>query len=85
MHPTCVYAYKEVVLDIEKYRSASLAGIYLLGFYNVSWVMMLSLQSSNNAGLTKKSFTGVSVAIFYGKTTTFHPPSAAKLQPMTIR
>ena len=38
-----------------------------MGFYNVPWVLMLSLQSSNTAGATKKSFVSVSVAVFYGK------------------
>ncbi|KAF4301535.1 Major facilitator superfamily [Botryosphaeria dothidea] len=53
------------VLDIQTQRSASLAGVYLMGFYNVAWVLMLSLQSSNTAGETKKSFCSVSVAVFY--------------------
>lgn len=54
-----------LALDIVKYRTASLAGVYLMGFYNVSFVTLLSLQSSNNSGTTKKSFASVSVAIFY--------------------
>lgn len=36
-----------------------------MGFYNVPWVLMLSLQSSNTAGMTKKSFVSVSIAVFY--------------------
>lgn len=55
------------VLDVETQRNASLAGVYLMGFYNVPWVFMLSLSSSNVAGATKKSFMGVSIAIIYGK------------------
>lgn len=54
-------------LDVTTQRGASLAGVYLMGFYNVPWIFMLSLQSSNTAGATKKSFMGVSVAIVYGK------------------
>lgn len=38
-----------------------------MGFYNVPWVFMLSLNSSNTAGATKKSFMGVSVAVCYGE------------------
>jgi len=53
-------------LDPTASRDASLAGVYLMGFYNVSWVMALSLQSSNVAGMTKKSFVSVSAAVFYG-------------------
>lgn len=53
-------------LDVETQRNASLAGVYLMGFYNVPWVFLLSLSSSNTAGATKKSFMGVSIAIVYG-------------------
>ncbi|RTE69741.1 hypothetical protein BHE90_015878 [Fusarium euwallaceae] len=52
-------------LDPVANRDASLAGVYLMGFYNVSWVMALSLQSSNVTGMTKKSFVSVSAACFY--------------------
>ncbi|KAF5983765.1 allantoate permease [Fusarium coicis] len=40
-------------------------GVYLMGFYNVPWVFLLSLSSSNTAGATKKSFMGISIAIVY--------------------
>ncbi|KAJ4156388.1 hypothetical protein NW754_008016 [Fusarium falciforme] len=53
-------------LDPVVNRDASLAGVYLMGFYNVSWVMALSLQSSNVTGMTKKSFVSISAACFYG-------------------
>lgn len=53
-------------LDPVANRDASLAGVYLMGFYNVSWVMALSLQSSNVTGMTKKSFVSISAACFYG-------------------
>ncbi|KAL2419246.1 putative transporter [Exophiala dermatitidis] len=52
-------------LSIETHRTASLAGVYMMGFYNVAWVMMMSLVSSNNAGTTKKTFASVTVAVFY--------------------
>jgi hypothetical protein len=39
--------------------------VYLMGFYNVPWVLCLSLVTSNTAGTTKKSFSSVSVAIAY--------------------
>ncbi|KAJ4203184.1 hypothetical protein NW767_005295 [Fusarium falciforme] len=52
-------------LDPVVNRDASLAGVYLMGFYNVSWVMALSLQSSNVTGMTKKSFVSISAACFY--------------------
>ncbi|KAL2850245.1 major facilitator superfamily domain-containing protein [Aspergillus pseudoustus] len=52
-------------IDPVSHPEASLAGVYLMGFYNVPWVMVLSLQSSNVAGMTKKSFVSVSVGIFY--------------------
>jgi hypothetical protein len=53
-------------LDVATQRDASLAGVYLMGFYNVPWVFLLSLSSSNTAGATKKSFMGISIAIVYG-------------------
>ncbi|KAH0284059.1 hypothetical protein KCU62_g8557, partial [Aureobasidium sp. EXF-3399] len=53
------------MLNAASERDASLAGVYLMGFYNVPWVLMLSLQSSNTASATRKSFVSVSVAIFY--------------------
>ncbi|KAJ3529683.1 hypothetical protein NM208_g9651 [Fusarium decemcellulare] len=52
-------------LDATVQRDASLAGVYLMGFYNVPWVFLLSLSSSNTAGATKKSFMGISIAIVY--------------------
>ncbi|KAL9948390.1 hypothetical protein ACHAQF_006757 [Verticillium nonalfalfae] len=52
-------------LDAATQRNASLAGVYLMGFYNVPWVFMLSLSSSNTAGATKKSFMGISIAVVY--------------------
>ena len=54
------------VLNVDTHRDASLAGVYLMGFYNVPWVFMLSLSSTNTAGATKKSFMGVSIAVVYG-------------------
>ncbi|OMP85182.1 putative transporter [Diplodia seriata] len=52
-------------VDPSAHRDASLAGVYLLGFWNVPWVMALSLQSSNVVGATKKGFVSVSAAAFY--------------------
>ncbi|KAJ9133816.1 Major facilitator superfamily transporter [Pleurostoma richardsiae] len=60
-------------LDIAASRDASLAGVYLMGFYNVPWVFMVSLLSSNVAGATKKSFMAVSVAAIYGTNRPFRP------------
>jgi hypothetical protein len=68
------------VLDVETHRNASLAGVYLMGFYNVPWVFMLSLSSSNVAGATKKSFMGVSIAIIYGKWSRHHPAGMSTQQ-----
>lgn len=52
-------------LNPREQRNASLAGVYLMGFYNVPWCLMLALTSSNNTGTTKKTFISVSVAIWY--------------------
>lgn len=71
-------------LNSETQRNASLAGVYLMGFYNVPWVFLLSLSSSNTAGATKKSFMGVSVAVIYGQ---YNPPARENslLQTLAIR
>ncbi|KAM4057773.1 major facilitator superfamily protein [Hirsutella rhossiliensis] len=53
------------LVDVTKNRIAALMGLYLTGFYNVSWVLAMSLISSNTAGATKKSFVSVSMAISY--------------------
>ncbi|KAJ5618004.1 Major facilitator superfamily domain general substrate transporter [Penicillium hordei] len=53
------------LMDPTTQRNASLAGIYIMGFYNVPWVLALSLQTSNTSGTTKKSFVSISVAVFY--------------------
>jgi hypothetical protein len=55
------------VADPTTQRNLSLAGVYIMGSYNVPWVLALSLQTSNTGGTTKKSFVSVSVAIFYGE------------------
>lgn len=60
-------------LDVESQRAASLAGVYIMGFYNVPWIFMLSLCSSNMAGGTKKSFMGVSIAVVYGASPPWFP------------
>ena len=52
-------------IDTEKNRGAALAGVYLMGFYNVPWCLMLALVSSNSAGSTKKTFMSISVAAWY--------------------
>ncbi|GAA5957215.1 hypothetical protein JCM3765_000393, partial [Sporobolomyces pararoseus] len=46
-------------------RGVALAGIYMLGFYNVSWVLALSLATSNTAGTTKKAFVSTSISVAY--------------------
>lgn len=54
------------VLDAELYRNASLAGVYLMGFYNPPFILAVSLQTSNTSGTTKKSFVSTSIAVWYG-------------------
>ncbi|WWC72306.1 uncharacterized protein I206_106268 [Kwoniella pini CBS 10737] len=52
-------------IDRVAHRYAALTGVYLMGFYNVPWVLCLSLVTSNNAGTTKKTFASISVATAY--------------------
>lgn len=66
-------------VDTTTQRDTSLAGVYIMGFYNVPWVLALSLQTSNTGGTTKKSFVSISVAIFYGE----HYPTTFTLCQVT--
>lgn len=61
------------VVDVSKHRIFALIGLYLMGFYNVSWVLAMSLISSNTAGATKKSLGSASMGIFYGSVNPFPP------------
>lgn len=61
------------VVDQTTQRDVSLAGVYIMGFYNVPWVLALSLQTSNTGGATKKGFVSVSIAVFYGKLSSILP------------
>lgn len=61
------------VVDVSKHRIFALIGLYLMGFYNVSWILAMSLISSNTAGATKKSLGSVSIGIFYGSVNPFLP------------
>ncbi|KAG9244916.1 hypothetical protein BJ878DRAFT_541812 [Calycina marina] len=63
-----------IVLDNTTDRTASLC------FYNVSWVLMLSLISSNTSSMTKKSFVSVSAAVFYAIGNTIGPQLFGKSQ-----
>ncbi|RAQ99514.1 asparagine synthase [Stemphylium lycopersici] len=66
---SCIPAFIGVLMirlvPVSTHRNTALMGLYLTGFYNTSWVMAMSLVSSNTAGATKKSFTAVSLAICY--------------------
>lgn len=52
-------------IDHKLHLNASLAAVYLCGFYNAPYVMCLSLIASNTSGQTKKAFNSVSVGLFY--------------------
>ncbi|KAH9907482.1 major facilitator superfamily domain-containing protein [Xylariomycetidae sp. FL2044] len=41
-------------------RSAALAGVYMMGCYNVGWVMAMALITANTAGRTKRAFVNAS-------------------------
>ena len=55
------------VMDPTTQRNVSLAGVYIMGFYNVPLVLALSLQTSNTRGTTVESVVSISVAILFGK------------------
>lgn len=49
----------------ETHRNACLAAIYIAGFFNTPYVLILSLLASNTSGDTKKAFASFSVGVFY--------------------
>ncbi|KAF3019854.1 hypothetical protein E8E14_013443 [Neopestalotiopsis sp. 37M] len=53
------------LVDHSTQRGTALAGVYLMGFYNVSWVMALALATTNTSGKTKKAFVSSSMAVAY--------------------
>ncbi|ETS74127.1 hypothetical protein PFICI_13993 [Pestalotiopsis fici W106-1] len=53
------------LVDHTTQRGTALAGVYLMGFYNVSWVMALALATANTSGKTKKAFVSSSMAVAY--------------------
>lgn len=52
-------------IDHKEHLNASLAAVYLCGFYNAPYVLCLSLIASNTSGQTKKAFNSISVGLFY--------------------
>lgn len=40
-------------IDHLKSKSAALAGVYLMGFYNVPWILMLGLVGANTSNTIK--------------------------------
>lgn len=53
------------LVDHTTQRGTALAGVYLMGFYNVSWVMALALATANTSGKTKKAFVSSSMAVAF--------------------
>lgn len=51
--------------DHVTHRGTALAGVYLMGFYNVPWVMALSVATANTSGATKKAFVSSSMAVAF--------------------
>ncbi|KIW41083.1 uncharacterized protein PV06_06674 [Exophiala oligosperma] len=54
-------------VDVNKNRPVALGGVYLMGFYNVGFVMALAIATANTRGSTKRPFVnaalGVSLAV----------------------
>lgn len=51
------------VVDVDTQRNAALAGVYLMGFYNVGWVMAMAIITANTRGSTKRPFVNSSVGV----------------------
>lgn len=48
--------YYNAVISTSQNRAAAFTGVYLMGFYNISWVLVMALIALNNAGVTKHTF-----------------------------
>lgn len=51
------------VVDVDTQRNVALAGVYLMGFYNVGWVMAMAIITANTRGSTKRPFVNSSVGV----------------------
>lgn len=51
------------VVDVDSQRYVALGGVYLMGFYNVGWVMAMAIITSNTRGSTKRPFVNSSIGI----------------------
>lgn len=51
------------VVDVNTQRNVALAGVYLMGFYNVGWVMAMAIITANTRGSTKRPFVNSSVGV----------------------
>lgn len=51
------------VVDVGTQRNVALAGVYLMGFYNVGWVMAMAIITANTRGSTKRPFVNSSVGV----------------------
>lgn len=51
------------VVDVDAQRYVALGGVYLMGFYNVAWVMAMAIITSNTRGSTKRPFVNSSIGV----------------------
>ncbi|KIW67936.1 hypothetical protein PV04_03915 [Phialophora macrospora] len=50
-------------VDVNKQRPVALGGVYLMGFYNVGWVMAMAIITANTRGSTKRPFVNASMGV----------------------
>lgn len=51
------------VVDVDTQRYVALGGVYLMGFYNVGWVMAMAIITANTRGSTKRPFVNSSIGV----------------------
>lgn len=51
------------LVNVTTQRYTALAGVYLMGFYNVGWVMAMAVITSNTQGSTKRPFVNSSIGV----------------------
>ncbi|KIW33176.1 uncharacterized protein PV07_00047 [Cladophialophora immunda] len=60
-------------VDVDTQRTVALGGVYLMGFYNVGFVMAIAIATANTRGSTKRPFVNASMGVSLAVSEIFGP------------
>ncbi|KAI1614162.1 hypothetical protein EDD36DRAFT_464013 [Exophiala viscosa] len=60
-------------VDVNTQRTVALGGVYLMGFYNVGFVMAIAIATANTRGSTKRPFVNASMGVSLAVSEIFGP------------